>query len=80
MLSALVTVYPDVDPRYLQQVCVRLFYNHEEIELFLEKNIDQIPEKRQVQAINRWEIQSRIFPPGCRDMLAQWVQLKQNSN
>ena len=59
LLTSLITVYPDVDPKFLQQICARLQHDAGKIQDWLESNIDQIPEKRTVQAINRFELERR---------------------
>eukprot|EP00092_Neocalanus_flemingeri_P002235 GFUD01002380.1.p1 GENE.GFUD01002380.1~~GFUD01002380.1.p1 ORF type:complete len:597 (-),score=140.23 GFUD01002380.1:94-1884(-) len=58
LLTSLITVYPDVDPKLLQQICNRFHHDATKIQDWLETNIDSIPEKRQVQAINRFALES----------------------
>jgi len=58
LLASLVTVYPDIDPKFLKQICSRLNNEPGKIQEWIEENIEQIPEKRQVQAINRFALES----------------------
>jgi len=58
LLASLITVYPDIDPKFLKQICIRLHNEPDKIQEWIEANIDKIPEKRQVQAINRFALES----------------------
>jgi len=72
ILTSLTYVYPDVDQKLLQQICARLQYDPPKISAWLETNINSIPEKRQVQAIHRFTLETSCGPdeviwccPGC---------------
>ena len=72
ILRSLTFVYPDVDQKLLHQICARLQYDPPKISAWLETNIGSIPEKRQVQAIHRFTLESSCGPdeaiwccPGC---------------
>ena len=58
LLISLIRVYPDIDPMFLKPICARLHFDVHQIEDWIEANIDKIPEKRQVQAINRFALES----------------------
>jgi hypothetical protein len=58
LLISLIRVYPDIDPKFLKQICARLHFDAHQIEDWIEANIDKIPEKKQVQAINRFALES----------------------
>ena len=51
MIRSLSHIYPDIDLVYLKQIIDRFYGNAEEIQNFLETNIENIPEKRTIQAV-----------------------------
>jgi len=65
IIKALISIYPDVDPKYLKQTCENQHYVSEDIEKFLEEKISTIPENRQIKAIVRATLENTVSPgPG----------------
>ena len=51
MIRSLSHIYPDIDLVYLKQIIDRFYGNAEEIQKFLETNIENIPDKKTIQAV-----------------------------
>jgi len=59
-LVPLCKLYPDIDPAYLRQIIERFDSDPEKIQQFLESNLDIIPERRTIQAV-----QYRLLSSSC---------------
>ena len=62
-LRALSIVYPDIDLKYLRQTLDRFEGYPEAVQTFLESNMDIIPERRQIQAL-QLKVLSTTCSPG----------------
>ena len=85
-LRSLSVVYPDIDPEYLNQTCLRFYNRPEEIQNFLETNLHLIPARRTVQSIQFNVLRAGSNPgtekmwqcPSCRSW--QIIELKRALN
>ena len=60
ILIRLSSVYPDIDPVYLKTIIVKFSGNTYSIQEYLEANIEAIPERRTIQAV-----QYRVMSSNC---------------